>query len=414
MNVYEEETIVNTLDFDTLGEKLAQGTNRPIRFVVTDNTTDEIKCEISYVNNKTVPGLFSFNRKTIRNTNEFNVALLIPTGIGAEIGGHSGDGNSIARLLASSCDVLITHPNVVNASEINELPSNGLYVEGSVLTGLFMGQLGLAKVNSNKILVLVDEHKDQVITNMVINAISAARVTLGVDCDVHVMKNPIDGKVVFSKSGRATGEISKLENILGVIEKYKNDYDAFALSTATKMPLTYYVDYFKYGKLKVNPWGGYEAMLTHSIARILNVSCAHAPMLHSKEVMDLDYGIVDPRKAPEVLSTTWLYCILKGLHKSPHIVPRLQGFNIDDIDCLVIPDGCIGLPVLSCILNDMPVIAVKNKNIMINDLERLPFKKGGLIKVNNYLEAVGILNAMKHGISLESVQRPIQKTREIK
>ncbi|MCZ6820872.1 MAG: DUF3326 domain-containing protein, partial [Calditrichaeota bacterium] len=41
-------------------------------------------------------------------------------------------------LLASCCDQLITHPNVVNASDINELPANAHYVEGSVLCRLLM------------------------------------------------------------------------------------------------------------------------------------------------------------------------------------------------------------------------------------------------------------------------------------
>ncbi len=83
------------------------------------------------------------------------------------------------------------------------------------------------------------------------------------------------------------------------------------------MPINFYKDYFEHDKIGVNPWGGYEAMLTHSIAELLNVPCAHAPMMSKLQIKDLEYGIVDPRKAPEVLSTTWLYCIIKGLHKSP-------------------------------------------------------------------------------------------------
>ena len=62
-----------------------------------------------------------------------NVVLIIPTGVGAEIGGHAGDGNPVAKLLAAVCDKLILHPNVVNASDINEMPENCLYVEGSML-----------------------------------------------------------------------------------------------------------------------------------------------------------------------------------------------------------------------------------------------------------------------------------------
>ena len=78
--------------------------------------------------------------------------MLVPTGIGAAIGGHAGDATPVARLLASICDRLVTHPNVVNASDINELPENGLYVEGSVISRLLMGTAGLQPVRSNRVL----------------------------------------------------------------------------------------------------------------------------------------------------------------------------------------------------------------------------------------------------------------------
>ena len=61
------------------------------------------------------------------------VVLIVPTGLGAEIGGHAGDANPVAKLLGACCDKLITHPNVVNGSDINEMPENALYVEGSIL-----------------------------------------------------------------------------------------------------------------------------------------------------------------------------------------------------------------------------------------------------------------------------------------
>ena len=47
---------------------------------------------------------------------------------------------------------------------------------------------------------------------------------------------------------------------------------------------------------------------------------------------------------------------------------------------------------------------------MRNKLEELPFPPGKLFIVNNYLEAVGVMNAMKAGIVLESVRRPLAYT----
>lgn len=87
--------------------------------------------------------------------------LLVPTGIGAAIGGFSGDAGPVARLLAAACDNLITHPNVVNAADINEYPENALYVEGSVLSRLSMGTVGLQKVRPNRIMLVIDKHHDK-------------------------------------------------------------------------------------------------------------------------------------------------------------------------------------------------------------------------------------------------------------
>ena len=71
-----------------------------------------------------IPSIFEFRKRPFESTEAFNVVFLVPTGINATIGGHAGDAGPVARLLASVCDTLITHPNVVNASDINEMPEN--------------------------------------------------------------------------------------------------------------------------------------------------------------------------------------------------------------------------------------------------------------------------------------------------
>eukprot|EP00871_Galdieria_phlegrea_P004919 jgi/Galph1/5428/GphlegSOOS_G4099.1 len=45
---------------------------------------------------------------------EYTAALIIPTGIGAKIGGFAGDGLPTARAFASIVDCLIAHPNILN------------------------------------------------------------------------------------------------------------------------------------------------------------------------------------------------------------------------------------------------------------------------------------------------------------
>ena len=129
-------------------------------------------------------------------------------------------------------------------------------------------------------------------------------------------------------------------------------------------------------------------------------------------------GVVDPRMAAEVVSMCFLHSVLKGLHRSPRIVSDKMVFThpgvltAADISCLVIPDGCVGLPTLAALEQGIPVIAVReNRNRMRNNLEELPFGPGKLFIAENYLEAVGIMTALKAGVALSAVRRPLEGTK---
>lgn len=413
-----EQSIIDKLDKGEI----------PIRFVVTKTDSDNYHCEVGVIEGlnessfKKPVSIFDFKRRELEALNEFNAVLIIPTGIGAEIGGHAGDATPVARLMASLCDNLITHPNVVNASDINELPENGLYVEGSVLSKLLMGNIALQKIRSNRVLVVVDKHPEANISHFSINAISAARTTLGIDCPLVVeMEKPIKMLAEYSGSGRANGRIEGIERLVNVLDKYKSEYDSVALTSIIDVEENHLIEYFNSTGDIVNPWGGVEALLTHTLSTLFNVPSAHAPMMESNEILNLELGIVDPRMSAEAISTSFLFCILKGLHRSPRIInnsgvlPNDGIISASNISCIVIPDGCLGLPTLAALEQDIPVIAVKeNKNRMQNNLEELPFKSNKLFIVENYLEAVGIMQSIKAGIDPKAVRRPISHTNIIK
>ena len=390
--------------------------------MVTESNQDFYNCEATTYRagsdaHLISPGMaLEFRRRRSENTGRFNVAMLIPTGIGAAIGGHAGDATPVAQLMASVCDNLVIHPNVVNASDINEMPANALYIEGSVLCRLIMGTVGIQPVRANQVLVLLHPHPDRVFTNLAINAVNAARSSYGLNCPrVIEMDRPLVMSPDYTGSERAAGTVEGFENLCYLLDKYRGEYDAIAIASVISTPLHYYSDYFWSDGDMVNPWGGVESMLTHTISSMYDLPSAHAPMLESQAVLDIETGVVDPRMAAEVISVSFLQCVLKGLQRSPNIIRDPEAMRdpgvltARDISCLVIPDGCLGLPTFAALEQGIQVIAVReNVNLMKNDLEALPWASGQLHIVDNYWEAAGVLSAIRTGIEPSAVRRPLR------
>ena len=78
------------------------------------------------------------------------------------------------------CDHLVLHPNVVNASDVNEQTENCLYAEGSLICRLLMGTVGLRKVRQNRVLLVTEDRRDAPnVVDQTINCAEGARATLG-------------------------------------------------------------------------------------------------------------------------------------------------------------------------------------------------------------------------------------------
>ena len=328
-----------------------------------------------------------------------NVVMIIPTGIGCVIGGHSGDATPAAKLLAACSDKLILHPNVVNASDINEMPPNSLYVEGSILDRFLEGSVELEQISRNRILLAVNAP----VQPETVNAVSAARATIGADIEIVELETPLKMVAVF-KQGKATGDVFGWEELVDQVWQY--NFDALAIQSLVEVPDEVCKHYFEVGG--VNPWGGVEAKASKLIASKLDMPVAHSPIEgSSKEVQDaVYYSIVKPAMAAEAVSNCYLHCVLKGLHKAPQIG---KGLSVRHVDALVSPSGCWGRPHHACVEAGIPIIMVK-KNFCV--LKQQP--EATVIEVENYLEAAGTLLAMQAGITTESIQRPLPPTRVVK
>ncbi len=333
-----------------------------------------------------------------------NVVMIIPTGIGCEIGGHAGDATPAARLLGSVSNKLILHPNVVNASDINEMPENALYVEGSILDRFLEGQLELEEVRSNKILVVVNKP----VRNETINAVNAAIETLGIEAEIVELNTELEMIGYTGEDGNATGAVSGWQELIDQI--YQLDFDALAIASLIKVDRLVAKEYWKNGG--VNPWGGIEAITSKLIASALNCPVAHAPIQPVEVIEEERRGeydfVCDPRAAAEFVSNCFLFCVLKGLARAPRIG---KGLGVKDVDVLVSPFGCWGRPHLACYKAGIPIIVVR-ENTTIYKKEVCGEHRGGkVIYVENYHEAAGIIAGMNIGLTKESVRRPLERVK---
>jgi hypothetical protein len=405
---------------DTIGERLEDGL-LPIRIAVTSLGDSGYRCELGVVAGlpreriARAPSIFDLRRRDVENMSSFTTALVVPTGIGSAIGGHAGDATPAARLLASVSDTLVTHPNVVNASDVNEMPPNALYVEGSVLAQLLMGTVGLAPVRANRVLVVGDAHEDSLFSDQLLNAVNAARSSFALACPRAVLLDPpLPVESVYATSGRATGRVRELERLFDVLDRHRHEFDAVALSTMVRVnPRIRRLYYESRGEV-LNPWGGAEAILTHAVSALYGVPAAHSPMFESRDVAGLELGVVDPRMAAEVISITFFVSVLKGLQRSPRIVaargPAEGLLTVEQLSCLVVPDGVVGLPTLASLEQGIPVVAVReSENVLGNDLGALPWAAGQLHVVDNYWEAAGVVACLRAGIDPASVRRPLSE-----
>jgi hypothetical protein len=220
----------------------------------------------------------------------------------------------------------------------------------------------------------------------------------------------------YSPSGRAVGRVEGLSELVSELLARRAEFDSVAISSIIKIPSRrLHAEYFQSGGDMINPWGGVEALLTHTVSMFLDVQSAHSPMIEDQLISNMDVGVVDARQAAEAISFTYMQCILKGLHRAPRVVTGPSAMSHPsvltacDISCLVVPDGCVGLPTIAALEQGIPVIAVReNTNIMENDLRALPWRAGQLHIVENYLEAAGVMTALRCGVALDTLRRPLR------
>jgi len=351
-------------------------------------------------------------RKRSPQASPFVAVQVIPTGVRCAFGGFAGDAGPVTNLLASAVDFLVTHPNAVNASELNEMAANVLYVEGKSLDDFLLGRLGLSRSRANKIGTFIDptgiRHLDDVL-----NAINAARAVKGIDCGLYtVLPRAPAVQIEWSEAGCAVGTVLEPENILDAVElMVAHGAQAIGgVSVIDGVTSEMFAQHLA-GELP-NPSGGVEAIITHLISKVFRLPAAHAPLPYYQDLKGKSTR--NPRAAAEFISTPHYFSVLKGLAHAPGLVeidPDDQVpsslISVDNVHAVVVPASCLGgIPALAAEFQDIPLIAVR-ENTTILDVTNARMGMGNVIEVESYLEATGVLLALRQGISLESLRRPL-------
>jgi len=343
----------------------------------------------------------------------FAVVQIVPTGVRCEIGGFAGDACPATNLLAAAADVLITHPNAVNASELNEMARNVLYVEGKSLDDFLLGHLALLPTRSNRIGTFIDPTGFLYVDD-VVNTLNAARAAGGIDCSLYMLAaHEIGVRTEWARSGCAVGTVQNPSVILDSVERLLAQ-GVDAIGGVSVIHGVTAEDFSRHltGQIP-NPSGGIEAIITHLISKVFRVPTAHAPLPYYQNVKKS--ATHNPRASAEFISTPHYLCVLKGLARAPRLVPierldQVSGslLSLNNVGAIVVPATCLGgIPALAAQFSDIPLIAVEENRTILevsNDLMRM----ANVIPVRTYLEAAGVIIALRHGISLESVRRPLE------
>ena len=231
-------------------------------------------------------------------------AFIIPTGIGASIGGFAGDASKWARKL-SKRSKLIVNPNVVNAACFSGITDNMLYVEGYTLDKFFKGDCLLLETSNNRIGVIFDKSIPKDVLNIHINTLNAVKTVY----DINVIGYKITEKEVgveffIDNSGISTGNVKNLDTLKQAALELIAD-GANAIAIVCHFPEEQGVDYAN--GIGVDPVGGVEAIISHYISKELNIPCAHAPAFSNYEITS---EVVDSRCSAEYITPTFLPCIL--------------------------------------------------------------------------------------------------------
>ena len=313
--------------------------------------------------------------------------FIIPTGVGANIGGYAGDASCYARAFSEKSK-LIVNPNVVNAGVFSGINPNMYYVEGYSLNEFFKGKLELMPAENNKIGVIFDKAIPQEVLNIHLNTIGALKTVYGIDViGYEITKKSVGIEFYIDESGISSGVVKNIETLYEASEKLlQRGADAIAIVCFFEDPETDNENYMNGSG--VDPVGGIEGIISHCISEKFKIPCAHSPAFAD---FSISTEIVSPKAAAEYITPTFLPCVLLGLAQAPRIVKK-DGISINNVDYLVMPFNSLGaVPVFEAVRRSIKVYAIKENSTVLNVTNSNFFKSDKIIEVETYKDCLALV-----------------------
>lgn len=336
--------------------------------------------------------------------------LIVPTGIGAAIGGYAGDALPVARAIAQVCDRLITHPNVLNGAQLYWPLPQAWYVEGYGLDQFAAGQWGLRPVHQNRIGLLLDRGIEPDLRLRHLQVADAARATLGLEMTDYVLSDePLGVELRSAPSGATWGTIRRPDSLLRAAETLIRQAGATAIAVVARFPDdlgSEALQQYRQGQ-GVDPLAGAEAVISHLIVRTFQIPCAHAPAL---QPLPLDPNL-SPRSAAEELGYTFLPCVLVGLSRAPQFVGASSSAGdcwADQVDAIVVPATACGGSAVMSLGQTVPLLIAVQDNLTKMQVTPEQLQLPAL-SVGSYLEAIGAMVAHRAGISPDALRRTLPR-----
>ena len=329
-------------------------------------------------------------------------AFIVPTGIGASVGGYAGDASQWARKFANIRPAIV-NANVVNAACFSGVNENILYSEGWGIDELFAGNLGLLPSQNNKIGVIFDKAIPKDVLNIHINTINAVKTVYGIEVTGYEITDEEVGVTYeINESGASSGGVKHPKTMLEAGKRLlKNGADTLAVVCLFPEEDDEETDKNYANGCGVDPIGGVESIISHYISQNLFVPCVHAPAFKDFQIKS---DLVDARAAAEYITPTFLPCLLLGLKDAPLYISQIDKSAHDNkthhmpivlrdnIKALIIPSTSLGSSaVFDALENNITVYAVKENKTILNVTNDIFFRKNGIIEIDTYEELYQLL-----------------------